>query len=348
MKRVGLRRVLAVVAASLVAAGCTSGGSAAKGTTTTSTTVRPAPTTTTLPTVPTSATPAGWVPVDFGEAQISVPADWYVGYNTTCRPPAPPGTVFVGTTRTTPCPSVPLSSVSLVPVVYLAPLTNVWDHLEMHASHVNGIRVEQVGSGDVYLVPNLGVVLSASGPGVARVVHSLTRSPAAVVLAHGPAPPVPPSWRTVTAGGVRFAVPGSWTTTYTKIDEGSCGFEPALYPAGGVVVDSDKTFGAPSCPPPPQLSHVDSPTDGVILNLRAGSPALWQAPPALTPCLHRDGLVACTYPRSTVGSADQFDELDIIFVQVTVPGQSGHELLEIGLAGDGMVARTILYSLRAA
>jgi hypothetical protein len=39
-----------------------------------------------LPAVDLSATPAGWVPVAFGNAQISVPAAWWVLYDS---PPCP-------------------------------------------------------------------------------------------------------------------------------------------------------------------------------------------------------------------------------------------------------------------
>ena len=53
-------------------------------------------TTKTLPAVDLSSTPAGWVPVAFGDAQISVPAAWWVLYNTyPCPTGSPSGEVFV-------------------------------------------------------------------------------------------------------------------------------------------------------------------------------------------------------------------------------------------------------------
>jgi hypothetical protein len=49
-----------------------------------------------LPSVDLSATPAGWIPVAFGNAQISVPAAWWVLYNSSpCPTGSPPGEVFV-------------------------------------------------------------------------------------------------------------------------------------------------------------------------------------------------------------------------------------------------------------
>lgn len=70
-----LRRSVGLVAVALLAAACTPGGPSAKGSTTTS-----VPTVTTLPSLVADVTPPGWVPVDFGDAQISVPADWSLNY----------------------------------------------------------------------------------------------------------------------------------------------------------------------------------------------------------------------------------------------------------------------------
>jgi hypothetical protein len=56
-------------------------------------------------------------------------------------------------------------------------------------------------------------------------------------------------------------------------------------------------------------------------------------------CLHIHGLTAC--PATTPAYA-------ILFLRVTVPGRKTPVLVSIGLAGNGMMARTILYSLRAA
>ncbi|MGA3354583.1 MAG: hypothetical protein ABSD85_15580 [Acidimicrobiales bacterium] len=45
---------------------------------------------------------------------------------------------------------------------------------------------------------------------------------------------------------------------------------------------------------------------------------------------------------------EQDTGLQHLFLKVTVPGRSKPVYVSIGLAGNGMVARTILYSLRAA
>ena len=56
-------------------------------------------------------------------------------------------------------------------------------------------------------------------------------------------------------------------------------------------------------------------------------------------CLALHGLTAC--PATSPAYS-------ILILKVTVPGRSKPVYVSIGLAGNGMVARTILYSLRAA
>jgi hypothetical protein len=56
-------------------------------------------------------------------------------------------------------------------------------------------------------------------------------------------------------------------------------------------------------------------------------------------CLKVNGIKAC--PATSPAYS-------ILVLKVTVPGRSKPLYVSIGLAGNGMVARTILYSLRAA
>jgi hypothetical protein len=56
-------------------------------------------------------------------------------------------------------------------------------------------------------------------------------------------------------------------------------------------------------------------------------------------CLDLHGLTAC--PASSPAYS-------ILVLKVTVPGRSKPVYVSIGLAGNGMVAKTILYSLQTA
>ena len=78
-------------------------------------------------------------------------------------------------------------------------------------------------------------------------------------------------------------------------------------------------------------------SDGV----RVDSGSRFPAPPRRfisKHCLNRNGLQACpaTSPAYSV-----------LVLRVTVPGRAEAVFVSIGLAGDGIAARTILYSLRA-
>ena len=80
------------------------------------------------------------------------------------------------------------------------------------------------------------------------------------------------------------------------------------------------------------------PNDGVEID--AGSYV--ELPPGLalsTHCLHLHGLTAC--PVTTPA-------YPILILRVLVLGRTKPLLVSIGLAGNGMTARVILYSLKAA
>ncbi|MGO8875343.1 MAG: hypothetical protein ACLQNG_06215 [Acidimicrobiales bacterium] len=84
-----------------------------------------------------------------------------------------------------------------------------------------------------------------------------------------------------------------------------------------------------------QSTSVDPVIDGLVVNVKPM--ASW---PGGTPrpCLQIHGLRSCL--------VSGLPATDILFAWVTVPHRSRPVLLEIGLAGTAMTARTILYSLR--
>jgi hypothetical protein len=75
---------------------------------TTTATTRPTKTTqpvANLGTLVADVTPVGWVPVGFGEAQLSVPADWQIGYDVGCPAGTGTGLILVGYAEST-CPAM--------------------------------------------------------------------------------------------------------------------------------------------------------------------------------------------------------------------------------------------------
>jgi hypothetical protein len=311
------------------------------------------PMTTTVPkpllAVDLSATPTGWVPVADGDAQISVPATWWVVYNSGCPTGSPPGEVLV-TQEFSWCPAETAGSEAPRTVVWLTLLARLGNDYK-HPSIINGFSVYD--DRDSYFVPSLGLQVSLSGPLGQRVLHTLTRAPRDVALASGPAPSAPSSWRSVSYAGLRFSVPSGhsqtrrgvtlpadWTINQTSETPGLgaiCRMSGVAFPSTTVTLSTDAhplpIYYCPSIPPTPQ-----QPENGVQVD--SGSRVNFQVALSFsTHCLHLRGLTAC--PATSPAYS-------IIVLKVTVPGRSKPVYVSIGLAGNGMIARTIQYSLRAA
>ena len=142
-------RALALVAMALALAACTSAPTASS----TTPTVPAQP----LSAIDLSATPTGWVPVAYGDAQISVPWYWWVVYDLVTCPSGllpgqlPPGLVYVvppGHSYRCPAIAKPVSI-----IVLEAPTRPAAAY--QHHEFVNGIEVFY--SGDVYAAPSAGV-----------------------------------------------------------------------------------------------------------------------------------------------------------------------------------------------
>jgi hypothetical protein len=342
-------RTLWLVVVALVAAGCTSGAvsTTTSSTPTTSTTL---PTTsTTLPpiaAVDVAVTPSGWVPVDYGDAQVSVPASFTIFYPgwSLCGTPAP-NAIYVGP---------PGRSAVGCGVEAASPrATTIWieqGHSALKPSAaqtiINGLHLHALiarFSRKIrgYESPALGSEIIGGGPLANRIFRTLTRSPRTVALTPGSAPPVPRSWKSVTFDGLRFDVPRSWLvaqTAETFEDVGrSCAMPGVSFTNTEVVLSTDERAFPVGVGCPNYFQMPQQPNDGVEVD--GGSDI--QFPFRLlfsNHCLDLHGLTAC--PATTPAYS-------ILFLRVTAAGHKTPVLVSIGLAGNGMVARTILYSLRA-
>lgn len=342
--------VLVIVAMALAA--CTSSPKVSPASTTTTVPTRP------LPAIDLSATPTGWVPVAYGDAQVSVPPEFLVYYQDACENFQTPGTVYVDPLYEQNCASQPpvrspqitgvfIRPVHIVPGSFTSEHSIVLNGLRMYALHLKGF----VG----YYVPVFGIQVTADGPMARSVVNTLTRSPRAVALASGATPPVPSSWRTVTFTGLAFSVPLGHSRTFPR--------PRASVPADWIINSTQETPGLGAmcrelgvafssvtvtlstdahpypvlyCPEIPQTA--EQPKDGVQVD--AGLRTEPQVTLSFsTHCLNLGGLTACP----AISPA-----YSILVLKVTVAGRSRPVYVSIGLAGNGMVARTILYSLRAA
>jgi hypothetical protein len=284
--------------------------------------------------------PSGWVPVAYGNAELFVPANWYVLYEV---PPCPKGPV-AGEMFVNPkpgifhCPMIPASGPKTT--VSLGPPR----HSPTPAGqpvNINGFLVYALSSGSqsTYLVPQLHVEISVSGPLGQRVLHTLNLSPRAAALAPGVAPVVPSSWQVVSFGGLLFSVPASWPVVHTQVENvpgNPCRMRGVAFSQTEVSLSSDarpfiQNYMCVVLHPTP---YVVADTVQVDSGLQ-GDPFVTLSFP--THCLKVHGLTVC--PSAT-------PDYSILFLRVTVPGRDKPFFVSIGLAGDGTVARTILYSLR--
>ncbi len=215
---------------------------------------------------------------------------------------------------------------------------------------VNGIRVYFSGGrphasgGVLALIPSLGVGLSVvtSGSNLA-ILDTLTYSPRVVAITSGAAPPVPVSWRRLAFGGIDVSAPGSWAVEHESqlvsyLPDLTVGEAAGRANDASDFVVLDSGTGQTPCicsgNAPPSTGLVGTPTNGLIVD--SGPDAPFQGD-AFGRCMNINGLSVC--PSAT-------DVYGVLVLAVHVPGRSQPVAVEIGLAGSGEPARTILYSMR--
>ncbi len=278
------------------------------------------------PAVDLAATPPGWLAVDDGNAQLSVPPSWALaaGAAATCGPQA--GAVLLDGARWCPPGSGAAPSPSATVVTLRAGAVRAAGPLRT----VNGIRVDAPGVADLLVAPAPGATVAATGPLAPTVLDTLTWSPRAVALAAGTAPPVPRGWRHVVADGVQLAVPADWPVQHLA-HAPSCADGIAL-PEPGVVVARGPALPLP-CPIP--RSEIQPVPQVLGVEIDGGAPA--PAGPCTWP-RQLGGLSVCVEARPAYG----------ILEVVARPGGRPTVTIQLGLAGRGVVDRTVLHSLTTA
>lgn len=302
-----------------------------------------------------AATPSGWVPVDYKNLQLSVPASWAFA-TAHCPGHAPAGEVFLqGIAPTTkPC-QVPLSSVTVATMQ-----DSATSRLPSHSEELNGIEVYFAGGKPnssmsiTGLVPNLGVQVTIDAHALnTRILHTFSYSPRAVALAGGPRPPVPSSWHSVTFAGLSMSVPADWPvkgeegwgsptgipSDLTFADLATSSDTSTVDTSPSVILDTgvyDFYVECGGCVPPTRgASGWDTtPIDGLLIDSGNIGPSLDDVP-SRAACLHLNGLTACPTANDVYG---------VLVISADFDG-SPPIPVEIGLSGDGIVARTILDSI---
>ncbi len=149
----------------------------------------------------------------------------------------------------------------------------------------------------------------------------------------------PSGWRTVSFGGLRFAVPGTWRIERDSWWGGCPGDIEPYY----LRLSTARTLSLPSCPAPaPTAAHVGA-VPGVVLG--AGPQVSGTGSPTGS-CLSRVGLRICLEPPPFGGGFEAGRQLDLLTALVYLPGRTVPDQVEIGLFGSGLVPLQIFDSLR--
>jgi hypothetical protein len=271
--------------------------------------------------------PAGWLPVSFGNAQISVPPSWTLVTAGAAGCGSQAGVVVLGSGMW--CPASmndpPRPDTSVVSIRTLG-TTEAGGH-PLFSTH--GIRVYGVGLTPVYVVPALDVEISESGPLQPQVLHTLTYSPRAVALGPGPRSVPRRGWRSISYAGLGLTVPPSWPVRRYR-NAPSCADWVEL-PLSGVTLAAKSPLPV-SCPLPPSAYEPAPQTQGLeVDDFWSGSRLSVCAGPRRI-----GGVRVCVDPSPAYG----------ILVAEVFPPDHRPVTVQIGMAGDGTTGRAVLQSLR--
>jgi hypothetical protein len=287
-----------------------------------------------------SATPAGWAPVSYRNAQLSVPgSSWLVEapQQLTCGLGDFDGMIFAGVT-----PGFPKGwncgvTASLAWILPAGKIPQGLAHRKPSAV-IHGIPVYRLTSGKgttAYLVPELGVRIGARGKLAARVLATLTRSPLDVVLSRGPASRVPAGWVWEQFGGVAFAAPRSWGLQ--REDQWStCG--TGLWPGVLLLVDATRPPIYPPCPLQLPFASVDEAEPGLVAV--TGKYAAESVGESYRSCQSRRGVRICLSKVTGQGGLPA----GVLIFSVTRPHRTATYFL-LGLSGSGATARAVFDSI---
>jgi hypothetical protein len=289
-----------------------------------------------------SGTPAGWAPVPYRRAQLSVPGLWLVEspQQPWCVPQSR-GMIFVGGK-----PGIPKGAGCglTASLAWIRPAGHTGSGIRHRrpTAVIHGIPVYRLPSGPesaAYLVPELGVRVGARGPLARRVLATLTWSPLAVVLRRSPTDPVPASWIWHRFGGVRFATPRPWSLQREN-QWATCG--TGLVPRSLLLIDATRPPAYLPCPAPFPTAAAEQAEPG--LTVVTGKYAAKSGGEDFARCRVRRGVRICL---SSVTGQGGFSSGVLIF-SVSRPHRRAATFFLLGLSGSGAPGRAIFGSVRVA
>jgi hypothetical protein len=295
--------------------------------------------TTVAPSAAKSAAPAGWAPVPYENAQLSVPGSWLVEATEQlqCGFGDYSGMIFAGVTPGFPKAWNCSVTANLAWILPAGKIPKGLTHRKPTAVF-GGIPVYRVTSAKgttAYLVPELGVRIGARGKLAARVLATLSRSPLDVVLRAGSAARVPAGWTWRQFGGLAFATPRSWSLKREDQWE-TCG--TGLWESTLLLVDATKPPIYLPCPLQLQNASNDQAEPGLVVV--TGKYATQSVGESYGRCRSRGGVRICLSSVTGQGGLSA----GVLIFSVTRPHQAATYFL-LGLSGFGANARAVFDSI---
>ncbi|MGO9197671.1 MAG: hypothetical protein ACLQK4_11185 [Acidimicrobiales bacterium] len=351
------RLALTVVGVALALSACSSSPKSETPTTTPAPSSSPKVAPPRIQLTDTSLQPSGWVPIEYGHAQISVPATWKVIGPPACLGSLHDAVILGGGAGDGYCPPERVQRethvVEIEPYPYRRRGTIAISQpsVPVKVMHLSGFTVLRSVFGNTYAMPALGVSLVFFAQTDRRVLDTLTRSPRAVALGRSGAPAIPASWRRITFAGLSFAVPSTWAVSRTSVT----------------------TLGSPPCS---ALSDMVATTPSVVLSTD-GEPAYVYHCPSFVPgrerplrpqlglvvdgnskwtptfvaraedCRSQAGLHLCVDTSANEGILEVSAARSPSCGTDCSPVVSHPPIIALGLSGSGLTDRTILDSFRA-
>jgi hypothetical protein len=286
-----------------------------------------------------SAWPAGWAPVPYQDAQLSVPGSWLVEapQQLQCGFGDWDGMIFAGVK-----PGFPKGwncgvTANLAWILPAGKIPKGLAHRKP-TTVIGGIPVYRLASAKgstAYLVPDLGVRVGARGKLAARVLATLTRSPLDVVLRRGSAARAPSGWIWDQFGGLAFATPRSWSLQ-SEDQWSTCG--TGLWPSALLLIDATKPPLYPPCPLELQNAVNDEAEPGLVAV--TGKYAAVSVGESYGRCQVRSGVRICL--SSVTGQGGIMG--GVLIFSVTRPHHAATYFL-LGLSGSGATARAVFDSI---
>lgn len=286
------------------------------------------------------AIPRHWAPVPWRAAQLAVPGNWIVesAHNSFCSD-GHEGIIFAGVK-----PRIPKGQGCRRPAGFAWILPAETNSAPgggpgQKPFKINGFQVYRLSSAKdsvVYQVPKLGVRIGARGPHAKRILGTLSQSPLSVVLAKGPASPVPAHWAWRKFGGIKFATPRAWPTRQS-IQWATCG--TGVDPSGLLLLNAKKPPEALPCPFPYPSAENFAAVPGLAAVI--GKFAAKSVDESYPRCQVRNGARICL--SSATGTGGLFG--GVLIFSVARPHHHPAGFFLLGLSGTGRQARAIFDSI---